>query len=98
MVGSWCVAAAVALEGRPNNLKTAATTLFQKISKTPMMLAMPEVTVITWSGPPYSAIRLKCMKAPLIVVSCNRWLQSPREDDGIIIRELPAITITTPYI
>jgi len=69
--GSCCVAVGVALEERPNNLKTAVTTLFQKISKTPIMLAMPEVTVITWSGPPYSAIRLKCMKAPLIGVYCN---------------------------
>ncbi len=77
MGGSCCVAVGVALEERPNNLKTAATSLFQKISKTPIMLAIPEVTVITWSGPPYSAIRLKCMKAPLIVVRCN---------DGMIIR------------
>jgi len=36
-------------------LKNAAVSLFQKTNKTPIMLAMPEVTVITWSGPAYSA-------------------------------------------
>src|SRR6476661_5556299 len=35
--------------------KNMATTLFQKISKRTSRLARPEVTVITWSGPPYSA-------------------------------------------
>jgi hypothetical protein len=35
----------------PMILKNAATSLFQKTSSTPMMLAIPEVTVITWSGP-----------------------------------------------
>ena len=35
----------------PVILKNAAVTLFQKTNKTPMMLAIPEVTVITWSGP-----------------------------------------------
>jgi len=36
---------------RPMILKNAATTLFQKTSSTPITLAIPEVTVITWSGP-----------------------------------------------
>ena len=45
-------------------LKTAATTLFQKTSRTPITLAIPEVTVITWSGPAYSANNSKRMKAP----------------------------------
>lgn len=49
---------------RPMILKNAATSLFQKTSSTPIMLAMPEVTVITWSGPAYSANELKCMQAP----------------------------------
>src|SRR5437016_10624707 len=47
--------------------KNAATSLFQKTSKTPIMLAMPEVTVITWSGPAYSANNSKCMNAPWVV-------------------------------
>ena len=49
----------------PMILKKAVTSLFQKTSNTPMMLAIPEVTVITWSGPAYSAnksnrIRARC--------------------------------------
>jgi hypothetical protein len=32
--------------------KNVATTLFQKINNRPRRLARPEVTVITWSGPP----------------------------------------------
>src|SRR5262249_38105901 len=35
--------------------KNAAATLFQKIRRSPSTLASPEVTVITWSGPAYSA-------------------------------------------
>jgi hypothetical protein len=39
----------------PIIVKNAATNLFQKTSRTPIMLAIPEVTVITWSGPAYNA-------------------------------------------
>ncbi len=45
---------------RPMILKNAATSLFQKTSSTPITLAMPEVTVITWSGPAYSANNVIC--------------------------------------
>ena len=36
----------------PYDLEKDPTTLFQKISKRPSTLASPDVTVITWSGPP----------------------------------------------
>ena len=42
----------VGLGARPINLKNAFTSLCQKISKKPTKLAIPEVMVITWSGPP----------------------------------------------
>ena len=48
------VAAEAGSAGRgalPMILKTAAVSLFQKTNKTPIRLAIPEVTVITWSGP-----------------------------------------------
>jgi hypothetical protein len=36
---------------RRNSLRIKATALFQKINNNPITLAIPEVTVITWSGP-----------------------------------------------
>jgi hypothetical protein len=74
---SFCgseVAAEAGSAGRgafPIILKNAAVSLFQKTSNTPMMLAMPEVTVITWSGPAYSARNAKCMKTPKLTTFKN---------------------------
>jgi hypothetical protein len=51
----WTFGAAGGVSARRNIrtiLKKVATSLFQKISKRPSRLANPEVTVITWSGPP----------------------------------------------
>jgi hypothetical protein len=63
------VAAGSATRGAlPMILKNAAVTLFQKTSRTPTMLAMPEVTVITWSGPAYSASKPKCMWTQLLPI------------------------------
>jgi hypothetical protein len=52
LVSSDLSEASLGSGARPINLKNAFTSLCQKISKKPTRLAMPEVMVITWSGPP----------------------------------------------
>ena len=73
----------------PMILKNAVTNLFQKTSKTPIMLAMPEVTVITWSGPAYSANNSKCMKAPSLTTLKERYSNFT----GVLVRTETKISV-----
>ncbi len=75
--------------------KNAATTLFQNTSSTPITLAMPEVTVITWSGPAYSAKNSKCMKLRwqfCKIYYCNLTGVTSRSRIKILLLE-PTITL-----
>lgn len=85
---------------RPMILKNAATSLFQKTSSTPIMLAIPEVTVITWSGPAYTANNVICMTTPLhgklywTVMLCDPVAQLPvAVSDAVMVADPDATNV-----